>query len=95
MEGTQLPDFTGKVLVVRLTHRDAGVTNVVAKARLENQAGRLFLVGEIVDDPSQKTQFAGRTNAIAWDQVAEYIVLNSVEEYHHHLKSGRTLGWLR
>jgi hypothetical protein len=93
VDGTQ-PDFSGKVLVVYLTGRDPGVTNVLAQARLETQAGRTFLVGEIVDDPSQKTPYAGRTNAIAWDQVAEYVLLTSVEEYHKH-KIGRSMGWSR
>jgi hypothetical protein len=76
----QDPDFTGKVLLVRIgegVHSEWFITN----ARFEFQAGRLFLVGTIAD-PYPGQPWHGVPTAIAWDSVVRYVVLDSVEEYN-------------
>jgi hypothetical protein len=88
---SELPKFTDKVLAVYLIGREGVVTNIIRNVHMEEQAGRFFLVGETVENPNQPQPFAGLRNAVAWDQVAEYIVLDSVEDLYHRLniKPGR------
>lgn len=80
MDDTDYPNFTGKLLVVHLIGRDGQVTNIIQDARFEIQAGRLFLVGEIVQNPVDNLPLAGLKNAMAWDQVADYTVVDSVDD---------------
>ena len=94
MPDLAFPDFTDQVLAVWLIGRGGELTNVVRNARFESQGGRWFLIGEILENPSMSVPFAGLTNAIAWDQVVEYVVVPSVEELYRRLgvkQSGR--GW--
>ena len=94
MSISTLPNFTGKVLAVYLVGREGVVTNIMCDVHIEEQAGRLFLVGETVENPSQPLPFAGLKNAVAWDQVAEYVVIDSVEDLYHRLNIKSTKkGW--
>lgn len=49
---------------------------------LEEQAGRVFLVGKGVGDASNPPWFADGVAAIPWDLVTCYLVFESEESYH-------------
>lgn len=91
---SETPDFTGKVIAIWLQNRNGEITNIMQKCHFEEQAGRVFLVGETVENPSQPMPFAGLKNAIAWEQIVEYVVLESVEDLYQRLNIKSTKkGW--
>jgi hypothetical protein len=89
---TNLPDFTGKlVLVFQEEGVVPGVGTLVTDARLEMQAGRLFVVGVLADVAGKWT---GAPVAIAWDSVVKYILLDSIEDFQRRTaQSPARRGW--
>jgi hypothetical protein len=94
MSETELPELSGKVLAIWLIGRGSECSNVIQNARFELQGDRWFLVGEVVENPSRPLPFAGLNNAIAWDQVAEYVAVPTVDELYGRLGvKQRGHGW--
>jgi hypothetical protein len=79
------PDFQGKVLAVTMGAGGEGL--ILQSPRFEWQAGRQFLVGDI---PKQLDDWtSGRSGAVAWDAVIDYLVFDSVEQYMKHASRHR------
>ncbi len=94
MSEPEFTDLSGKVLAIWLIGRGSECTNVVQNARFQLKGDRWFLVGEVVENPSMSLPFAGLTNAIAWDQVAEYVAVPSVDELYRRIGvKQRGQGW--
>jgi hypothetical protein len=74
----KLPDFGGK-LVMAIFNRPGEDHTVIQNPRFEEQGGRLFLVGTI--PAGVIPGFDGLPAAVAWENVEQYIVLQSVEQY--------------
>jgi hypothetical protein len=87
---TDLPDLTGKVIVVHARFRPLTNPAVLAGCRFESQLGRIFLVG--VRQPSARDMPSwadGAVCCIAWECVEEYLVFDSLGALHGRLDSGR------
>ena len=80
MDETGLPDLQGKILMVLLRNRNTEVTNILRDVSLQTQGGRLFLAGKVAGHPDQKGPFDDVANAIAWDEVAEYMIFDDIQD---------------
>jgi hypothetical protein len=63
---TEMPDFADKVVVLYAGPIGKGMS--LQSPSFETQAGRLFLIGDVVDT-RERDWTAGSNGAVAWDQV--------------------------
>ncbi len=84
MKGGTLPDFSGKLVYVRLL--GVGYTFALNCPKWQVQGGRLFLVGTVPPKASARDWCVGQTSGIAWDQVTDYVVFDSVERYRQRVR---------
>ena len=83
MKQTRLPDFRTKLVYVRLIGE--GYNLAVDRPKWQVQGGRLFLVGTVPPAGSTRDWSLGETTGIAWDQVSDYIIFDSVEHYNERM----------
>lgn len=89
-----LPSFRGKVLFLSLDLRlGRDVQLLLRDPHLERQAGRWFLVGELVDNPRDPSKLGGQVCSVAWDTVSTYFVFNSIEDVFERLGVNPRRGW--
>ena len=81
---TGLPDFSSKVLSVFIAGEDDG--RCLERPKWATQGGRLFLVGAVPRGGSANDWCEGIPSAVAWDQITDYLVFDSVEQYLERLK---------
>lgn len=74
------PDFSNKIVLLYLENRDHETT--IEAPVFEVHSGRLFLVGRVPNGGSQNDWLAGLEVFIAWDQVQEVVVFDSLEDYY-------------
>jgi hypothetical protein len=79
-----LPNFSKKV--VSFSFAGADNSQCIAHPRWETQGGRLFLIGTVPRGGSTHDWCEGVVSAVAWDQVSDYLVFDSVEDYRVRLK---------
>jgi len=79
MKKTTLPDFTNKLVSVGLYGEGEG--RPLDCPRWEMQGGRLFLVGTVPSGGSSRDWCEGIVNAVAWDQVTDYLIFDSAKQY--------------
>ena len=79
-----LPDFSRKLVSVSLAGEDDG--RAVECPQWEMQGGRLFLVGTVPRGGSTRDWCEGVVSAVAWDQVTDYLVFDSVDHYRERLR---------
>ena len=79
-----LPDFKGKVVYVQLLG-EKRINLVVDSPHWEDHAGRLFLVGTTPPGGSSEDWCEGILSGIAWDKITDYMVFESVQDYHKHV----------
>jgi hypothetical protein len=75
----KIPDFKGKCL--SLSIMDDSCNHDLWSPYFDYQGGRLFILGTIPAGASEADWSAGCKGAVAWDQVTEYVVFDSVEAY--------------
>ena len=77
METNQIPlSLTGKVLCMRLIYDSHAL---LSNARFESIGGKQFALGNV--PPGVVPGFDNRELAIAWDQVEQFYVFDSLEEF--------------
>ena len=79
-----LPDFSQKLVSFGFAGTDG--SQCLEHPRWETQGGRLFLVGTVPRGDSTGDWCQGVVGAVAWDQVSDYLVFDSVEDYQTRLK---------
>ena len=79
-----LPDFTQKLVSMSIAGEDSG--RAVDRPHWEMQGGRLFLVGTVPCSGSTRDWCEGVKSAVAWDQVTDYLVFDSVDHYRERLR---------
>jgi len=82
------PDFTGKIVLIYLSNRSDEYNVVLQHAALENQAGKIFIVGEFAEGTTASDWAAGIRTAVSWDNVEQYLVFESLEEYYNRMSVG-------
>lgn len=78
------PDFSRKVVSLGIVGNEQSYA--VESPHFEMQAGRLFLVGTVPPGGSTRDWSKGVESAVAWDQVTDYLVFDSVEDYQKRLR---------
>ena len=81
---SSLPDFSQKL--VSLSFASSEASQCIEHPRWETQGGRLFLVGTVPRGGSARDWCEGIVSAVAWDQVSDYLVFDSVKDYRARLK---------
>lgn len=81
MMKSKLPDFTKKIVVMSFPTTDGSRT--LAHPRWEMQGGRLFLIGAVPVGGSRSDWLKGGVAAVAWDMVSDYLVFDSIADYHN------------
>ena len=79
----KLPDFTNKLVSLGLHGEDEG--RPVLHPHWELQGGRLFLVGTVPRGGSSGDWCEGLMDAVAWDEVTDYLVFDSAAHYRQRL----------
>jgi hypothetical protein len=80
-------DLRDKIIHIYKVNRENDVA--LQDARIEMHHGRFFLVGLVPDGGSANDWLAGLTTYVSWDQIEEFVVFDSLEEYHRRL----SLAW--
>ncbi len=81
-----VPDLRGKTLVVRTASRPLACPLILGGCSFETHGSRLFLSGTNVPHaPNSYTWTDGIRQLVAWEAVEEYMVFDSVEDYHSRL----------
>jgi hypothetical protein len=80
---TELPDFSKKLVSFSVRGENDG--RAIDRPRWEIQGGRLFLVGTVPRGGSSRDWCEGVTSAVAWDEVTDYLVFDSVKHYRKRL----------
>jgi len=81
-----VPDLAGKTVVVKTTGRPIEIPLILGGCNFETQGGRLFLSGTNVPYvPGSYNWTDGIRRLVAWDSVEEYMIFESVEDYHSRL----------
>lgn len=79
-------DLHGKTLVVKTANRPLEYPLVLGGCSFETHRGRLFLSGTNVPArPEMYDWTVGIRRLVAWDAVEEYMIFDSVEQYHSRL----------
>jgi hypothetical protein len=81
-------DFSGKIILLYLADRPDEHNVVLQNAALEDQGGKVFIVGEFAESTSANDWAAGVQTAVAWDRVEQYLVFDSIEEYFSRITLG-------
>ena len=81
-----VPELAGKTVVVQTRNRPLSYPAVLGECRFESQGGRVFLVG--IRQPCSRhwpSWTDGIRCCIAWDCIEEYLVFESLSDYHNRL----------
>ena len=81
MKRNKLPDFSSKVVYVALAG-DKRYNLTLVSPHWEDHSGRLFLVGAVPPRGSARDWCVGLVTGIAWDQITDYVVFDSLKDYH-------------
>jgi len=81
MSFLEFPDIEDKIILIYLSSRPDEHNAVLQKAHFENQGGRIFIVGEFAEGTTANDWASGVSTAIAWDQIEQYLVFDSLEDY--------------
>ena len=72
-----IPDFTNKIVTFSTTDSTLALSN----PQFEIQGGRLFVLGTVPNGSTINNWAEGRTCAVAWDAVTDYMVFDTVKQY--------------
>lgn len=75
------PDFSDKVLLVYLVGRPLEDAVVLKRPRFDVQGTKAFLVGQFADGTTPNDWATDVPTAISWDNVEQYMVFESLEDY--------------
>ncbi len=82
MEATMaFPDFADKIVLIYLMGRSPDDGVLLQRAVFEVQGGRPFLIGDFAEGASANDWVAGVRTALAWDNVQQYFIFDSMEDY--------------
>lgn len=79
-----LPDFADKCLSIKI--RDSDYSHDLNDPSFEYQGGRLFLKGVVPEGATDSGWSNNQIGYVAWDQVLNYLVFDSLESYQSAIK---------
>ena len=78
------PNFSGKTVSVSIS--EDSCNHDLVNPVFETQGGRIFITGRIAKNSTDSGWSDGKVGAIAWDNVTEYVIFDSDEEYQAAIK---------
>lgn len=76
-------DFSDKILFIYKSNSENDIA--LESPQLLLLGGRYFLVGRVPDGGSSNDWLAGLTSYVAWDEIEEFIVFDSLEDFFTRL----------
>ncbi len=77
------PDLTGKIVLIYKTNSEHDIALQDPSFEMHNE--KLFLVGIVPDGGSANDWLSGLKTHVAWDLIGEFVIFDSLEEYHARL----------
>jgi len=81
-------DLSNKVVFVYKANSDNDIALENPRTVMLND--RYFLVGNVPDGGSSNNWLAGLTTYVAWDQIEEFVVFDSLDDYFERLSMAWT-----
>ena len=81
MMDMRFPDLGDKVVLIYLTNQCDENNVVLEQARFEMQGDKLFIVGVFAEGTTANDWATGVHTAVAWGNVEQYLVFDSLEDY--------------
>ena len=75
-----LPDFSGKVVTFYCVNEPPEGAVALISPNFAKQGGRLFVLGRLAPDQVGRWD-DGLQSAVAWDQVNNYVIFQSLDDY--------------
>jgi hypothetical protein len=87
---TEMPDFQGKVIVLFIRSAPRGIEDgvVLDFASFKDVGGRIFVCGR-VPELYGADWIHGIQAGTAWEDVAHYMIFNSLEEYRSKMEKSK------
>ncbi len=79
-----LPNFSGKCLSISIMRDET--SHDLYDPHFEIQGDRLFIVGTIPKGSTSSDWVANCQGAVAWDQVTDYFIFESLDEWNKAIK---------
>lgn len=79
-----LPNFNGKCLSIKI--KDSDYSHDLSDPSFEYQGGRLFIKGVVPKGATDSGWSNNQLGYVAWDQVINYLVFDSIESYQSAVK---------
>lgn len=85
MKDMRFPDLGDKVVLIYLTNQCDENNVVLERTRFEMQGDKLFIVGVFAEGTTANDWATGVHTAVAWSNVEQYLVFDSLEDYFHRI----------
>jgi len=85
MNSMPFPDLQDKIVLIYLANQCDEHNVVLENPRFEQQGDKLFIVGEFAEGTTANDWAAGIHTAVAWSNVEQYLVFNSLDEYFNRV----------
>src|SRR5262249_29615867 len=85
MPEDHFPDFSGKQVHLYLINKPE-YSYLIQDETFEMQSGRMFLVSRTSEEYDEDIWSRGKAVAIAWDQVEQYTLFDSAEDYRTEMQ---------
>ena len=98
MQAENLPDFSGKLVVLYLSDAPRAIQDgvVLEYASFKQFGNKLFVVGRVPEIEDESLDWiANLQGGAAWDAVSYYIVFNSRKDYLNRIHKVKTPFWQR
>ena len=84
----ELPDIDLSDKIVFIYKANSNNDVALQYPRVEQLHGRTFLVGRVPDGGSANDWLAGLVTHVGWDQIEEFVVFDSLEDFYERLSRG-------
>jgi len=98
MQAENLPDFSGKLVVLYLSDAPRAIQDgvVLEYASFIQYGNKLFVVGRVPEIEDESLDWiANLQGGAAWDSVSYYVVFNSRKDYLNRVRKVKPPFWQR
>ena len=85
MKDMRFPDLSGKIILIYLTNQCDEHNVVLEQAKFQMQGDKLFIVGVFAEGTTANDWATGIPTAVAWSNVEQYLVFDSLEDYFYRI----------
>ena len=88
MQSQNTLDLSQKIVFIYKANGENDVALEYPRTEFHN--GRYFLVGRVPEGGSSNDWLSGLTTYVAWDQIEEFVVFESIEDYFSRISMAWT-----